>query len=251
LGSLLAFIERRAREVADGPVKTVRARVLQDCIAAGAFPENLLSMTVPTGGGKTLASLALALQRAIEQPDKVRRIIVVFPYLSIIEQNAQVFKDALGSDAVLEHHSGDFERLKIEQDRFIPEPKDAEESYRPPWRNPATENWDAPIIVTTSVRFFESLFSNRPSDLRRLHNVARSAVILDEVQTLPRKFLSPLLSAMRGLAKDWNTTFVFCTATQPAFEKSERSDKSDPRWQKGTVREVIRNNREHCSKCKP
>jgi CRISPR-associated endonuclease/helicase Cas3 len=166
---------------------------------------------------------------------------VVIPYLSIIEQNAQVFADAIGPGAVLEHHSGNFERLKVAGDRFVLDPDDAEASYRPPWRNPATENWDAPIIVTTSVRFFESLFSNRPSDLRRLHNVARSVVILDEVQTLPRKFLHPLLSAMRGLAKDWNTTFLFCTATQPAFEKQERSGKSDPRWPKGEVRETIQN----------
>jgi CRISPR-associated endonuclease/helicase Cas3 len=241
LKSLLAFIERRAGQVSNGPVKTVRAQVLRDCLAAGAFPENLLSLTVPTGSGKTLASLALALQRAVEQPEKVRRVIVVIPYLSIIEQNAQVFADALGPGAVLEHHSGNFERLKVAGDRFALDPVETESNYRPPWRNPATENWDAPIVVTTSVRFFENLFSNRPSDLRRLHNVARSVVILDEVQTLPRKFLNPLLSAMRGLAKDWNTTFVFCTATQPAFEKPERSQKSDPRWPKGEVREVIQN----------
>ena len=250
LKPLLAFIERRASQVPDGPVKTVRAQVLQDCLAAGAFAENLLSLTVPTGGGKTLASLALALQRAVvqnerDQDEKVRRIIVVIPYLSIIEQNAQVYADALGPGVVLEHHSGNFERLRIQDGQYVPDPNDTETSYRPPWRNPATENWDAPIIVTTSVRFFESLFSNRPSDLRRLHNVARSVVILDEVQTLPRKFLNPLLSAMRGLAKDWNTTFVFCTATQPAFEKSDRSQKSDPRWPTGEVREVIRNAPEH------
>lgn len=252
LMSLLTFIERRASQVPNGPVKTVRAQVLQDCLAAGQFPENLLSLTVPTGGGKTLASLALALQRAIEQPAKVRRIIIVIPYLSIIEQNAQVFADALGPGAVLEHHSGNFERLIVKgaadkhaDAQFLPDPNDTESTYRSPSRNPATENWDAPIIVTTSVRFFENLFSNRPSDLRRLHNVARSVVVLDEVQTLPRKFLSPLLSAMRGLAKDWNTTFVFCTATQPAFEKSERSERNDPRWPKGEVREVIQNARQH------
>lgn len=245
LASLLKFIEARAAQIPSGPVKTVRAAVLQDCLAAGSFPENLLSLTVPTGGGKTLASLALALQRAVEQPDKIRRIIVVIPYLSIIEQNAQVFADALGPGVVLEHHSGNFERLKVEGDKFVLNPNETDSSYRPAWRDPATENWDAPIIVTTSVRFFESLFSNRPSDLRRLHNVARSVVILDEVQTLPRKFLSPLLSAMRCLAKDWNATFVFCTATQPAFEKSERSEKTDPRWPKGEVREVIRSAPEH------
>jgi len=245
LASLLKYIDARAAGVSEGIVKTVRAQVLRDCLAAGTFPENLLSLTVPTGGGKTLASLALALQRAIEQPGKVRRIIVVIPYLSIIEQNAQVFADALGAGAVLEHHSGNFERLKVKGDQFIPQPKEIDDSYSAPWKNPATENWDAPIVVTTSVRFFESLFSNRPSDLRRLHNVARSVVILDEVQTLPRKFLNPLLSAMKRLAKDWDTTFVFCTATQPAFEKPVGSDKSDPRWDQGTVREVIPNAPDH------
>jgi len=243
--ALQDYIARRATQVPNGPVKNVRAEVLKDCLAAGAFPENLLSLSVPTGGGKTLASLALALQRAVDQPDKVRRVIVVIPYLSIIEQNAQVFADALGPGSVLEHHSGNFERLKAQGDRLILDPNDPENEYRPSCRNLATENWDAPIVVTTSVRFFESLFSNRPSDLRRLHNVARSVVILDEVQTLPRKFLHPLLSAMQDLAKDWNTTFVFCTATQPAFEKSPRSQKHDPRWDQGTVREVIRNSQEH------
>jgi CRISPR-associated endonuclease/helicase Cas3 len=246
LKSLLAYVERRASEVPDGPVKSVRARVLQDCREAGVYPGNLLSMTVPTGGGKTLASMALALQRAIEQPDKVRRIIIVIPYLSIIEQNAQVFADALGADTVFEHHSGNFERLKAVGDKFVPDdPDEAETAYRPPQETHATENWDAPIIVTTSVRFFESLFSNRPSDLRRVHNIARSVVILDEVQTLPRKFIHPLLSAMRGLAKDWNTTFVFCTATQPAFEKPDSSDKGDPRWPKGEIHEVIKESSSH------
>lgn len=243
--ALQKYIALRASQVPEGAVKSVRADVLKSCLAAGAFPENLLSLSVPTGGGKTLASLALALQRAIDQPDKVRRVIVVIPYLSIIEQNAQVFADALGPGSVLEHHSGNFERLKLQDDRFVLDHNSTDKEYQPAWRNLATENWDAPIVVTTSVRFFESLFSNRPSDLRRFHNVARSVVILDEVQTLPRKFLHPMLSAMHGLAKDWDTTLVFCTATQPAFEKSQRSEKHDPRWKPGTVREVIRNSQEH------
>jgi CRISPR-associated endonuclease/helicase Cas3 len=146
LQSLLAFIERRASHVPEGPVKTVRARVLQDCLAAGAFPENLLSLTVPTGGGKTLASLALALQRAISQPEKIRRVIVVIPYLSIIEQNAQVFVDALGPGAVLEHHSGNFERLTVAGDRFAPEPNNIENNYQTPWLNPATEIGTLPSL---------------------------------------------------------------------------------------------------------
>ena len=167
--------------------------------------------------------MAFALERARIFPD-LRRIIVVIPYLSIIEQNAQVFVDALGRDAILEHHSGDTDA------------RDDEEAYENPHQRNAAENWDAPIIVTTSVRFFESLFSHRASDLRRVHNLAHSVVILDEVQTLPRQFIQPILSMMEDLARNWRTTFLFCTATQPAFEKSKTED---VRWEPGTVQEVM------------
>jgi CRISPR-associated endonuclease/helicase Cas3 len=172
--------------------------------------------------------MAFALERACAFPD-LRRIIVVIPYLSIIEQNAQVFIDALGRDAILEHHSGDTDA------------QDDEEFYNNPHRRRAAENWDAPIIVTTSVRFFESLFSHRPSDLRRVHNLARSVVILDEVQTLPRQFIQPILGMMEDLAKNWCVTFLFCTATLPAFEKSKPDD---PRWESGTIQEIMPHPRE-------
>jgi CRISPR-associated endonuclease/helicase Cas3 len=109
---------------------------------------------------------------------------------------------------------------------------------------PETENWDAPLIVTTSVRFFESLFSNRPSDLRRVHNIARSIVILDEVQTLPRRLLGPLLDMMKELAEDWDTNFVFSTATQPAFERPQH--KRDLRWGPGTLTEIMCVTRPRC-----
>src|SRR5208283_1889658 len=176
-------------------------------------------------------SMAFALERARQLPEAVRRIIVVIPYLSIIEQNAQVFIDGLGGDCVLEHHSGNFERLQ---------PKgDDDEAYKNPAQSNATENWEAPVIVTTSVRFFESLFSNRPSDLRRMHNIARSVVILDEVQTLPRQFVGPVLDVIRGLADRWKTTFLFCTATQPAFEKSAGASPKDVRWEPGTIQEIV------------
>lgn len=228
LERLLTFIAERAAKVADGPVKHARMAVLEACRTAAANTGNLFSLTVPTGGAKTLSSMAFALQRALAFPN-IRRVIVVIPYLSIIEQNAQVFVDALGPGAVLEHHSGDTEA------------RDDEDSYENPARRCATENWDAPIIVTTSVRFFESLFSHRPADLRRVHNIARSVVILDEVQTLPRKFIQPILSIMQDLANNWHTTFLFCTATQPAFEKSKPED---PRWPPGTVQEVMPQPRE-------
>src|SRR6185437_8491018 len=171
---------------------------------SAAFPERLLSLTVPTGGGKTFASMACALRRAELNPEAYRRIIVVIPYLSIIEQNAEKYEQVFGSDAVLEHHSGSFDRLvQRDEHHFAPDSgvRD-EDSYEAARKHPETENWDSPLIVTTSVRFFESLFSNRPSDLRRVHNIARSIVILDEVQTLPRRLLSPLLSMIRELAEE-------------------------------------------------
>jgi CRISPR-associated endonuclease/helicase Cas3 len=238
LKRLLSYIEQRASAVAEGPVKQARREVLEACLLAAQREENLFSLTVPTGGAKTLASMAFALRRAELLPEQIRRIIVVIPYLAIIEQNAQVFIDALGQDAILEHHSGDFERLKPQDDRFVPQEED-ENEYRSPGLRQATENWDAPVIVTTSVRFFESLFSNRPADLRRMHNIARSVVVLDEVQTLPRKYLTPVLSMMKTLAGEWETTFVFCTATQPAFEKRAPGDSNDPRWEPGTIQEIM------------
>jgi len=220
-------------------VASARREILDDCLAAATYPERLLSLSAPTGGGKTLSAMAFALRRAALKPERYRRIIIVIPYLSIIEQNAQVYADVFGKDAILEHHSGSFERL-VERDKkhFAPA-EDVEQHYEQPFRRPATENWDAPMVVTTSVRFFESLFSNRPSDLRRVHNIARSIVILDEVQVLPRPLLAVLLDMMKELSDRWGCTFVLSTATKPAFEKTDPHDRKDPRWPKGTLREII------------
>ena len=226
----------------EGVVKQKRAQVLQDCLNAASLEQSLFSLSVPTGGGKTLAAMAFALQRAAMFPARFQRVIVVIPYLSIIEQNAQVYSRIFGRDALLEHHSGNIQKLeKYDEDHFIPtsEKNDQEEKkFQEIGLRPETENWDAPLIVTTSVRFFESLFSNRPADLRRVHNIARSIVILDEVQTLPRRLLGPLLDMMKELAEDWGTNFVFSTATQPAFERPQF--KSDLRWTPGTLTEIIR-----------
>lgn len=241
LAALRAYIEVLAGSPGDAAVKKARAQVLEDCLNAAVFPERLLSLTVPTGGGKTLSAMAFALKRAVLSPHDCRRIIVVIPYLSIIEQNAEVYSRVFGSDAVLEHHSGSFDRLHqgADNEHFVPASPDEDETYRPVALRSATENWDAPLIVTTSVRFFESLFSNRPSDLRRVHNIARSIVILDEVQTLPRRLLAPLLSMIRELSEHWGCTFVFSTATQPAFEKPAEAARKDARWPGGTIREII------------
>jgi CRISPR-associated endonuclease/helicase Cas3 len=224
----------------DGLVKRMRAKVLEDCLHAAATPQKLFSLSVPTGGGKTLAAMAFALRRAALYPDRFRRVIVVIPYLSIIEQNAQVYSKVFGRDALLEHHSGSFVKLeKRDEDHYSPaNDDDGDKRFQETGQRPETENWDAPLIVTTSVRFFESLFSNRPADLRRVHNIARSIVILDEVQTLPRRLLGPLLGMMKELAEDWGTNFVFSTATQPAFERPQH--KKDLRWEPGTLTEIVR-----------
>lgn len=226
----------------DGRVKEMRAQVLRDCLDAAEAPGSLFSLSVPTGGGKTLAAMAFALRRAALSPQRFRRVIVVIPYLSIIEQNARVYSDLFGQEALLEHHSGSMSTLtRRDDDHFVcaAEQSGGEESeYQETGLRPETENWDSPFIVTTSVRFFESLFSNRPSDLRRVHNIARSIVILDEVQTLPRRLLGPLLEIMKELSDNWGTNFVFSTATQPAFERPKY--KRDLRWPAGTLTEIVR-----------
>ena len=247
LDRLLSYIEGRAKSAKVEKVRNARREVLEACLRAAGCRERLLSLAVPTGGGKTLASMAFALKHAALNPKEFRRIIVVIPFLSIIEQNAMVYAEALGPEAVFEHHSGDFGRLKT-----IPGQKKDEGRFRPTDESEEKinlqmeqrqrhleQNWDAPIIVTTSVRFFETLFSNHPSDLRRMHNIGRSIVILDEVQTLPKNFLETLLSMMNGLAKEWGTTFLFCTATQPAFEKSPDAPENDMRWEKGTIKPIV------------
>ena len=240
LGTLMAHLHELQRLAVDGPVKEMRERVLNDCLNAAGDAGNLFSLSVPTGGGKTLSAMAFALRRAALFPGRFRRVIVVIPYLSIIEQNAKVYADIFGSDSLLEHHSGSLMKLKPQGDEaFVPAAEeDEEEQYQRTGVRVETENWDAPFIVTTSVRFFESLFSNRPKDLRRVHNIARSIVVLDEVQTLPRRLLAPLLGMMKELAEDWKTNFVFSTATQPAFERPD--SKRDLRWPPGTLREIVR-----------
>jgi len=243
LQTLLRHIAELQKDSPEGRVKQMRAKVLDDCLRAASSGGRLFSLSVPTGGGKTLAAMAFAMQRAALHPQRFRRIVVVIPFLSIIEQNAQVYARIFGPDALLEHHSGCIQKLvRCDDDKFVPAPEpdgEEEKRYQETGLRPETENWDAPIIITTSVRFFESLFSNRPADLRRVHNLARSIVILDEVQTLPRRLLGPLLDMMKELAEDWDTNFVFSTATQPAFERPNH--KRDLRWSPGTLTEIVRN----------
>lgn len=229
LAALLSHV--RTLNGDDSAVHRVRRSVLDDCLKQAELPPGLFSLTVPTGGGKTLASLAFALRHAASH--RLDRIIVVIPYLSIIEQTAEVFRTALGKGVVLEHHSG------------IQEEQEDDESPSPSVvaRRLATENWDAPVIVTTSVQFFESLFSNKPGACRKLHRVPRSVVVMDEVQTFPKELLAPILSAVGGLSRDYGTSFIFCTATQPAFERTAQAgfedDGNDQRLRPGDIREIV------------
>ena len=195
----------------------MRNQVLADCRSKGreSTGSGLYSLAVPTGGGKTLSSMAFALEHAVKTGKD--RVIYVIPYTSIIEQNADVFRSIFGKDAVIEHHSNiNWEKIKKETDSD----RDAESSTQMQMEL-ATENWDAPLIVTTNVQFFESLFACQTSRCRKLHNIANSVVILDEAQMLKPELLSVCNSALNELTARFNTTIVLCTATQPALDSPE------------------------------
>ena len=188
-----------------GELNQRRCAILDQCIREGKErAPGLFTLTVPTGGGKTVASLAFALAHA--KRHGLCRVIYVIPYTSIIEQTAQTFRDILGPENVLEHHSSML--------------YDLEEEARPENLRlaKATENWDAPVVVTTAVQFFESLYASRPSQCRKLHNIAGSVVIFDEAQMLPIPYLRPCVHAISQLVAHYHVTAVLCTATQPALE---------------------------------
>ncbi len=193
----------------DTPVNRIRANILRHVRDQAGLAPGLFSLTVPTGGGKTLVTLAFALDHALAHG--LRRVIYVIPFTSIVEQNAAVFRSALGElgdRAVLEHHSAFQASL----------PADAPEYYQAREKlTLAMENWDAPLVVTTAVQFFESLFAARPSQCRKLHNIAGSVIILDEAQTLPLKLLCPAVAAVDELARNYRCSLILCTATQPAL----------------------------------
>jgi CRISPR-associated endonuclease/helicase Cas3 len=204
LDAELARIQRLATP--DSAVNQARRAVLLACQERAADAPGLFTLTVPTGGGKTLAAMSFGLRHALQHG--LRRVFMVIPFTSIIEQNAAVYRRALGPDAVIEHHTNFDEAAATD-----------ESPEREVRRRFAVENWDAPVIVTTSVQFLETLFTNHPSRLRKLHNIARSAVVFDEVQTLPPHLLAPILDALGQLRDYYGCSLVLSTATPPALAR--------------------------------
>lgn len=178
-------------------VNVLRSQILAECRNAGKQESGFFTLNVPTGGGKTLSSMAFALEHAVSRGKE--RVIMVIPYTSIIEQTAKEYKTIFGEENVIEHHSS------LDPDN---------ESWE---SRLAAENWDAPIVVTTNVQFFESLFAAKTSACRKLHNICNSVVILDEVQMLPADYLKPVLAVMNSLVKFFGTSLVLCSATQPVL----------------------------------
>jgi CRISPR-associated endonuclease/helicase Cas3 len=201
-----AFMAKKTDAAKATPVNALRAEILAHVRGRAHEEQGLFTLTVPTGGGKTLASLGFALDHA--KRHKLDRIVYAIPFTSIIDQTASIFRDVLGEGVVLEHHAS------IDESRI--QGREARDKLRL-----AMEDWAAPVVVTTNVQLFESLHSNRPSRCRRLHSLARSVIILDEAQTIPLPLLRPCLAAVDELARNYGASVVLCTATQPAVAKPQ------------------------------
>ena len=206
LSSLLPMLEKYLydlkKDAKDTEVNKIRNQVQEQCLKMAETPIDFYSLTVPTGGGKTLSSLLWAMKHAIHNGQK--RIIIAIPYTSIIMQTAATLRKIFGEENVLEHHSNvDPEAIndEIMQEKL----------------KLATENWDYPIIITTNIQLFESMFSNKPSKCRKLHNIVNSVIILDEVQTLPMDYLQPIVDSLKTYNKLFNVSVLFTTASQPVL----------------------------------
>lgn len=219
------YMVEKAQQADPSPVNQLRQEILSQCRDHSAWAPGVFSLTVPTGGGKTLSGMAFALNHALKY--QKRRIIVAIPYTSIIEQTAQQYREVFGDNAVLEHHSS------LDPDRQSEQAK------------LATENWDAPIIVTTNVQLLESLFAARTSACRKLHNIVNSVIILDEAQMLPPEFLEPIVSALKALTETFGCSVVLSTATQPLLEGFTQSGKAILHgFEAGSVRELMDDRKE-------
>ena len=195
-----------------GAINEARRAFLNQCRAHGrSCPKGYYSLFLPTGGGKTLSSMTWALETALNH--KAQRIIYVIPYTSIITQTAGIFREIFGEENVLEHHSD----ISFSGDEA------AQEAERYERTRLLAENWDAPIIVTTNVQFFESLFSHKVSRSRKVRSIANSVVVFDEVQMFPTEFLHPMLRLLEDLRYIYGTQLLFCSATLPPFDKDHSS----------------------------
>lgn len=223
--TLLSHIRNIESSCVKSDINDIRHYIVEECLTSAQEGKGIFSLTVPTGGGKTISSMIWALRHAMEHG--MERIIVAIPYTSIIEQTAQIFKSIFGDDKVIEHHS------LVEMDEEAD--KDEEVTLKR-----TLENWDAPIIVTTNVQLFESLFSHRPSKCRKLHNICNSVIILDEAQALPISLLSPIVDCLDTLVRRFKCSLLISTATQPALGKEHHGHRKDVILQGfSSVKEII------------
>jgi CRISPR-associated endonuclease/helicase Cas3 len=213
--SLIARFDTHIAEItsrsAGSPLGQLRAEILAYTRSKATLPRGVFTLDVPTGGGKTLASLGFALGHA--KAHGMDRIVYGIPFTSIIDQTAEIFRDVLGDGVVLEHHSAiDDERQDRKRDDEEGE-RDLKDKMRL-----AMEDWAAPVVVTTNVQLFESLFASRASRCRKLHNLVNAVIILDEAQTIPLPLLRPCVAALDELTRNYGCSVVLCTATQPALK---------------------------------
>ncbi len=232
---LEAYLQSIKERAPASHVNDIRSRIQQRCRVISAEQPGFFSLNVPTGGGKTLSSLVWAVQHALQYNKK--RIIIVIPYTSIISQTAQILRTIFGEECVLEHDS----QVDYSEDEQL---DDKDNNKRTAMRL-ATENWDYPIVVTTNVQLFESLFSNRPSRCRKLHNICNSVMILDEIQTLPVDYLQPIVDSLQTYQKLFGVSVLFTTASMPAIkedkavEEEYRQYKKTPLYGIPNVRDII------------
>ena len=216
MSRMLEVYIRERENASTGLINSLRKVIHDSCYAAASKVAGAFRLNVPTGGGKTLSSLSFALAHALQHG--MQRVIYVIPYTSIIEQTADEFRKVFGENSVVEHHCNLTEVNDTDSNRY------------------ATENWDAPLIVTTSVQFFETLFSNKNQRCRKIHNISHSVIVLDEAQTLPAAYLKPCLYALKSLQRDFGCSMVLCTATQPTVVNDASFDIG---WRENEIESLI------------